>query len=200
MCKDWNGGLDGMTARFADGATPHGFALPSAGLPTQNQPTTRLFARHAEGAIRCGLFCIGLRSSAMTWKNTERKIARLLNGRRIPVSGRAGQPDIDHPFLAIEVKSRKQLPRWLLDAIHQAVRSAHGRTPVVVLHEWRRPHNDDIVLLRLSDFLALLSTLRVTPVDHHAWSAGQPAGSQGNEIEGGLTSHKESPTIGPGSR
>ncbi len=126
----------------------------------------------------------------VAWKRVERAIARRLGGQRVPVSGRAGQPDVDHPYLSVEVKSRKQLPRWLHAAVRQAVRSARGRVPVVVLHEWRQPHNDDIVLLRLCDFLALLSTLRVTPVDHHAWSTGQPTGSQSNEIEGGLTSHK----------
>jgi len=42
------------------------------------------------------------------WKATERRIAALLGGRRVPVSGRGrgNAPDIAHPWLALEVKDR----------------------------------------------------------------------------------------------
>ncbi len=42
------------------------------------------------------------------WKATERKIAALLGGRRVPVSGRGrgDAPDIARPWLALEVKDR----------------------------------------------------------------------------------------------
>jgi Holliday junction resolvase len=56
------------------------------------------------------------------WKSCERRIAEELGGVRVPVSGRSrgDAPDVDHPSLSIEVKSRKKLPAWLLDAIAQA--------------------------------------------------------------------------------
>ena len=43
------------------------------------------------------------------WKACERKVAALLGGKRVPVSGRARghSPDIEHERLSIEVKSRK---------------------------------------------------------------------------------------------
>ena len=43
------------------------------------------------------------------WKACERKVAALLGGTRIPVSGRGcgHSPDIEHERLSIEVKSRK---------------------------------------------------------------------------------------------
>lgn len=61
-----------------------------------------------------------------SWKTCERRIAAELGGSRIPVSGRdrGDAPDVDHPSLSIEVKSRKKLPAWLLDAIAQAEAAA----------------------------------------------------------------------------
>ena len=45
------------------------------------------------------------------WKQAERRVAELLGGRRVPVSGRAcgGSPEVEHPTLPIEVKSRKRI-------------------------------------------------------------------------------------------
>ncbi len=53
------------------------------------------------------------------WKGTERRVAALLGGRRVPVSGRGrgDAPDIAHPWLALEVKDRVTRRAWLLDAL-----------------------------------------------------------------------------------
>jgi hypothetical protein len=89
------------------------------------------------------------------WKACERKIAELLGGVRVPVSGRqrGATPDVEHPILSIEVKSRKTLPAWLLDALEQAhASSTDGRLPVAVLHADRKPYRDALVVVRLKDF------------------------------------------------
>jgi hypothetical protein len=89
------------------------------------------------------------------WKACERRVAELLGGRRIPVSGRTRGhcPDIEHPILSIECKSRKKLPAWIEDAMRQAEASAtDGRLPVVVLHQDRAPYAESLVVLRLGDF------------------------------------------------
>lgn len=89
------------------------------------------------------------------WKRTEREVARLLGGRRVPITGRArgDAPDVAHPWLSIEVKERSSLPRWLLTALRQARAAARdGQLPVVVLHQTGQRHNDDLVVLRLADF------------------------------------------------
>ena len=89
------------------------------------------------------------------WKASERKVAALLGGRRIPVSGRGrgDNPDIHHELFSIEVKSRKTIPAWLEDAMRQAEVSVKGkRLPVVVLHQDHMPYTESLVLLRLSDF------------------------------------------------
>jgi len=90
------------------------------------------------------------------WKATERKIAALLGGRRVPVSGRGrgDQPDIAHPWLAIECKDRATLPAWLLDALDQAEASASAeQLPVAVLHRAGDRHDHALVVLRLADFV-----------------------------------------------
>ncbi len=89
------------------------------------------------------------------WKACERRIAELLGGVRVPVTGRqrGATPDVEHPTLSIEVKSRKSLPAWLLDALEQAqVASENGRLPVAVLHQDRKPYRDALVVVRLEDF------------------------------------------------
>jgi hypothetical protein len=90
------------------------------------------------------------------WKATERKIAGLLGGRRVPVSGRGrgDAPDIAHPWLAIEVKDRATLPLWLLDALDQAEASATAeQLPVAVLHRAGDRHDQAVIVLRLADFV-----------------------------------------------
>lgn len=99
----------------------------------------------------------GASTTRARWKKGERAIAGKLGGKRVPVSGRArgDAPDIAHPTLSPEVKCRKTLPEWLVDAMDQAKRSAAGgKTPIVILHETGRRHDDDLVVVRLRDFSA----------------------------------------------
>jgi hypothetical protein len=93
------------------------------------------------------------------WKACERRIAELLGGQRIPVSGRTRGdcPDIEHPTLSIECKNRKKLPAWIEDAMNQAEASAKdGQLPVVVLHQDRAPYAESLILSRLDDFVDYL--------------------------------------------
>lgn len=92
------------------------------------------------------------------WKACERRIAEILGGVRVPVTGRqrGATPDIEHPTLSIEVKSRKTLPVWLLDAMEQAqAASEDGWLPVAVFHQDRKPYRDALVVVRLEDFANL---------------------------------------------
>lgn len=89
------------------------------------------------------------------WKQAERRIAELLGGVRVPVTGRQRgvTPDVEHSMLSIEVKSRKTLPAWLMDALEQAqAASVNGRLPVAVLHQDCKPYRDALVIVRLEDF------------------------------------------------
>lgn len=103
-----------------------------------------------------------------TWKHAERVIAKLVGGQRIPVSGRSGQPDVQHPWLSIEVKHRKILPQWLIQAVGQAERAARpGQLPVAVLHQHGQRYSEALVLMRLRDFEAWFGDAvgKVTPDD-----------------------------------
>ncbi len=99
-----------------------------------------------------------------SWKQAERRVAELLGGCRIPVSGRARghTADVGHECLAIEVKTRKRLPVWLEDALRQAEASAkEGRLPVAVLHEDGKRYADALVVLRAKNFAQYLTEFTV---------------------------------------
>jgi hypothetical protein len=88
------------------------------------------------------------------WKACERKVAALLGGTRIPVSGRARghSPDIHHERLSIEVKSRRKLPAWLEAAMRQAEACAQdGQLPLMVLHQDGQRYQDALIVMRLKD-------------------------------------------------
>ncbi len=59
------------------------------------------------------------------WKQAERRIAAILGGRRIPVSGRGrgDNPDIEHPALSVEVKARARasFPAWSICRMRRSV-------------------------------------------------------------------------------
>jgi|SRR5579884_976110 len=69
------------------------------------------------------------------WKRAEREIAQALGGQRLPNNG-TGQPDVLTATYAVQVKTTKQLPAWLVAAVEQARRDAGpDRLPLVVLNE-----------------------------------------------------------------
>jgi hypothetical protein len=87
------------------------------------------------------------------WKAAERRIATLLGGKRVPVNGRSDEPDVAHPWLAVEVKHRASLPPWLLSALGQARKGATAdQLPIAVVHQAGQRYEDALVLVRLRDF------------------------------------------------
>lgn len=71
--------------------------------------------------------------SSTRWKQQEREIAAALGGIRLSNNGK-GQPDVIARNLAVQVKTRKTLPSWLIAAMERAGRDADpGQTPIVVL-------------------------------------------------------------------
>jgi hypothetical protein len=123
-------------------------------------------------------------------------VAKRLGGRRIPITGRqrGDVPDVEHEWLSIEVKSKVRFPDWLVDAMVQAMmakamlerkaREEHKDgewLPIVVLHQkgWR--HDDDLVVVRLKDFVEWFGTVDASIGDNDladgidAWIASQEA-------------------------
>lgn len=90
------------------------------------------------------------------WKATERFVASVLGGTRVPITGRqrGDVPDIAHPRYSIEVKRRSAptaFPSWLTFAIHKA--EGEGREAVVLIDDERGP----LVILRLNHFVDLVN-------------------------------------------
>ena len=101
------------------------------------------------------------------WKRCERRIASYIGGERVPVTGRqrGSAPDIEHPWLAVEVKYREAgIPQWVDEALAQAdaskrlcqppqgaTRDAH-QLPVAILCGKGETAGEARVVMRLEDF------------------------------------------------
>jgi hypothetical protein len=94
-------------------------------------------------------------SMSKTWKNVERAIAEKLGGQRMSNHALGLRtPDVESPWLSVEVKHRKALPLWIKEAMTQAETNGdEAKLPLVVLHEKGRRHDNDLVVLRLGDFV-----------------------------------------------
>lgn len=86
-------------------------------------------------------------------RSFEQFLARAFGGQRIGISGRA-TIDVMTPTLAIEAKEKEHLPKWIMSALALARSKAlDGQTPILVLHQLGNKHDDDLVVLRLEDFM-----------------------------------------------
>ena len=90
--------------------------------------------------------------AVMSWKKMERRVAQMIGGERTAKHGLAS-PDAGNEWLSVECKFRRALPKWLHQAMAQAVRNApSGRLPIVWLHERYKKKEDDFVVIRAGDF------------------------------------------------
>ena len=72
-------------------------------------------------------------NSSSRWKGHERAVAVLLDGKRLPNNG-FGQPDVIAGNLAVQVKTKRTVPLWLINAVNQSIRDADPeQQPVVVV-------------------------------------------------------------------
>ena len=86
-----------------------------------------------------------------TWKHCERMVAKLLGGVRTGCNGESRR-DIEHPRWSVEVKHRKDMPKWIDDAYAQSELEKEHRVPIVVLHRKGEKYDDCYVLMKLIDF------------------------------------------------
>lgn len=68
--------------------------------------------------------------------------------------------DVVSNWLSVECKARKQLPAWLRDALEQARAGCpEYKLPIVVLHETGCRRDEDVVMMRLGDFVDRFGTI-----------------------------------------
>ena len=95
------------------------------------------------------------------WKSSERKIAELLGGKRIPINGRKG-PDIEHKIFAIEHKYGQRI---ISSRIKQALEQAYdagiktGKIPIVTYEESGSKGKENLkgVIIDMKAFLYLVN-------------------------------------------
>lgn len=90
------------------------------------------------------------------WKQLERHVAKLVGGRRIPVTGERHGADILSPMFAYQVKSRRSLPTWLwewLSGIRHVAQE--GQVGVLVLHQPGGAISESLVIVAMADWVAL---------------------------------------------
>ena len=95
--------------------------------------------------------------SDLSWKAFERRVAKRVGGKRIPVTGeRDGADVVAGPFV-YQAKLRRGMPSYLREWLRgiTAAGERSGTTGVVV---WKAPgarDDDAVVVLRLKDWQAL---------------------------------------------
>ena len=87
------------------------------------------------------------------WKNFERRVAKKVGGKRIPITGRKGL-DIDHPTLDIECKYRRKIPEWLFTKAWSQANEGTG-IPVIAVGEFDNPRI--WCILDLDDLVSILN-------------------------------------------
>ena len=92
-----------------------------------------------------------------TWKARERATARVLGGKRIPVTGERAGADCETPILSVQHKHGRNRPGYLLDWLDGIRGNAQPKqkTGIVVWSVHRERQSDAIVLISLADFEAL---------------------------------------------
>ena len=73
-----------------------------------------------------------------SWKDAERQVAKKLNGKRNPLSGRMGghtSGDVIHPSLYVEVKQKKHFA--VLSIVRDTEKKAlkERKIPITVIHQ-----------------------------------------------------------------
>ena len=94
-------------------------------------------------------------SHRRSWKRNESEVAEFIGGERVPVSGRqrGNQPDIKHPWLAVEAKLRMRVPAWIKTGMEQAEKSAMGhQMPVLIIREKFQKVDDALICMTLKEF------------------------------------------------
>lgn len=102
-------------------------------------------------------------TSRGTWKAVERKVAKLLKGRRNPLSGGSSghtRGDVIHRDFYVEIKYRKRWAIWKIWEDTRLKARAEDKLPLVVIKQ--KGKHGELVLLSLQDFVKLVGINEVS--------------------------------------
>lgn len=97
------------------------------------------------------------------WKEAEKRLTIYLSHLGVPAVRRSramqgeAVEDIEWGPFSVEYKTRAKFPGYVTDWIKQAVANCVDRIPIVIWHRNNKRYKDDLVLIRLGDFVALIS-------------------------------------------
>ena len=92
-----------------------------------------------------------------SWKAFERRLARRVGGKRIPVTGERDGADIDAGPFVYQAKLRRGVPSYLRGWLRGIVKAGARKDSIGVVI-WKQPNardDDAVVVLRLADWQAL---------------------------------------------
>jgi len=100
------------------------------------------------------------------WKGKEIQLTQWLSSNGVFKATRRSRAqmgesveDISWGPFSVELKTRKTVPKYLLEWMAQAERNAGTAVPVVVIHQDHASMGDQLVMLRLSALLRLIKQL-----------------------------------------
>ena len=88
------------------------------------------------------------------WKAFERRLAKRVGGKRIPVTGERGGADVDAGPFVYQAKLRRGVPSYLREWLRGIVEagSRKGSIGVVIWKQPRSRDDESLVILRLRDW------------------------------------------------
>lgn len=97
------------------------------------------------------------KTSKSCWKNAERRVAKIVGGQRVPMSGAIKvleRGDVWHKEIFIEVKLRAKhsFHRWMEKTIEQASHTKPSKIPTLWTIEKGHHDKDYMITLRKEDF------------------------------------------------
>ena len=96
-----------------------------------------------------------------SWKAFERRLAKRVGGKRIPVTGERDGADVVAGPFCYQAKLRRGMPSYLREWLRGIV-AAGGRSGTIGILVWKAPNardDDAVVVLRLKDWASLEAKL-----------------------------------------
>lgn len=126
--------------------------LPSNPFPIKKKIKVRCFAKckNPEGDRGKGGKRVSINRDR--GKRAERAVAELIHGKRV---GTMGGEDVYHQDFSVEVKSRVSfVGEKFMQQAEKNCKGSKKRTPIAVVHIQGKPHDKDIVMIRMDEWIS----------------------------------------------